>query len=92
MQNEESERNFIDKKLLKYLLKKLEFDIWLLADRTGIKYMKIWLSVNSTRRLKDEELVILSEYVKKNTSLTDHYINKRFNKLYARNRRSPKTR
>ena len=75
----------MDQKFLSYILKKCEIDINILSKRTGIKYQYLYQVFYSDRKLKDYELEVLSVYLKKKTTLSNHYIEKRINKIKGRN-------
>jgi hypothetical protein len=75
----------MDQKFLKYILNKCEIDINILSKRTGINYQYLYQVFYSDRKLKDYELEVLSVYLKKKTTLSNHYIEKRINKIKGRN-------
>jgi len=75
----------MDRKLLEYILNKCEVDINILSKQTGIKYQYLYQVFYSDRKLKDYELEVLSAYLKKKTTLSNQYINKRINKIKGRN-------
>tara|TARA_R100001086_G_scaffold176859_1_gene97669 strand:+ start:1425 stop:1676 length:252 start_codon:yes stop_codon:yes gene_type:complete len=75
----------MDQKFLKYILSKCEVDINILSKKTGIKYQYLYQVFYSNRKLKDYELEVLSCYLKKKTTLSNHYIEKRINKIKGRN-------
>lgn len=75
----------MDKKLLKYILKKCQTTIEILSKTTPLDYHKLYQVIYSDRKFKDYELEILSKYLKRKTELTNHYIDKRINKITRRN-------
>jgi len=75
----------MDRKLLEYILNKCEVDINILSKQTGIKYQYLYQVFYSNRKLKDYDLEILEEYLKKKTTLSKFYIEKRINKIKGRN-------
>ena len=75
----------MDKKLLQYILKKCETTIEILSKTTDLNYQQLYHVIYSDRKLKDYELEILSKYLKRKTELTNHYIDKRINKIKDRN-------
>ena len=75
----------MDKKLLQYILKKCQTTIEILSKTTPLHYQKLYQVIYSNRRLKDYELDILRLYLKRKTQLTNHYIDKRINKIKDRN-------
>jgi|TARA_R100000084_G_C4525136_1_gene88601 hypothetical protein len=75
----------MDKKLLQYILKKCETTIEILSKTTPLNYQQLYQVIYSDRRLKDYELEVLSKYLKRKTELTNHYIDKRINKIKDRN-------
>tara|TARA_R100000231_G_C5314621_1_gene161537 strand:+ start:736 stop:987 length:252 start_codon:yes stop_codon:yes gene_type:complete len=75
----------MDKKLLQYILKKCETTIEILSKTTDLDYQQLYHVIYSNRSLKDHELEILSLYLKNKTELSNHYIDKRINKIKDRN-------
>ena len=75
----------MDKKLLQYILKKCETTIEILSKTTALNYQQLYHVIYSDRKLKDYELEIFRSYLKRKTELTNHYIDKRINKIKDRN-------
>jgi hypothetical protein len=75
----------MDKKLLQYILEKCQTTIEILSKTTNLNYQQLYHVIYNNRGLKDYELEILSKYLKRKTELTNHYIDKRINKIKGRN-------
>jgi len=78
-------KDIMDQKLLEYILYKCKTTINFLSKSTGIPYSQLYGVEYSDRKLKDKELKILSEYLKKETTLKHSYIDTRINKILKRN-------
>ena len=77
----------VDKRLLRYILDKCQLTILILSEQTDIKYQYLYQVFYSDRKFKDNELETLRSYLKKNTSLSDTYIDKRIQKIKNRNQK-----
>tara|TARA_B100000085_G_C18166043_1_gene359491 strand:- start:56 stop:301 length:246 start_codon:yes stop_codon:yes gene_type:complete len=69
------------KKLLEYVLHKCDTTLSLLSKDINIRYHKLWTVLNHDKKFSAEELDIINVYLKKNTTLTDWYIDRRVLKL-----------
>ena len=80
----------IDNKFLQYILNKCRTTVNILSKDTGIRYRYLYGIGYSNRKFLDEELDILQEYLKKNTSLSERYIHMRIYKIKKRNMNNKK--
>tara|TARA_B100000282_G_scaffold198765_1_gene145349 strand:+ start:1259 stop:1507 length:249 start_codon:yes stop_codon:yes gene_type:complete len=80
----------IDNKLLQYILHKCGTTINHLSKSTGINYNYLYSIEYANRKFLDEELDLLREYLKKNTTLSERYIHMRIYKIKKRNMNNKK--
>lgn len=75
----------MDKKLLLFILDKCQTRIEYLSKKINIKYIKLWCVLHNDYIFTNDELDILAEYLKDKKGYSDHYIDKRINKIKRRN-------